>query len=95
MAVCHTGKAPHLNSPRSAFGPWSRAATRPATDGGDRPGPGRPRLHRHSWRAGAGRVRRGTARKIVIVGSGGGTLPAGIEATPYEACVTTSIMGSC
>ena len=31
----------------------------------------------------------------MIVGGGGGALPAGIEATLYEACVTTSIMGSC
>lgn len=32
--------------------------------------------------------------KIVIVGGGGGTIPVGMEVTPYEAWVTTSIMGS-
>lgn len=32
--------------------------------------------------------------KIVIVGGGGGTIPMGTEAIPYETWVTTSIMGS-
>ena len=32
--------------------------------------------------------------KVVIVGGGGGTLPVGMEDIPYEAWVTTSIMGS-
>ena len=32
--------------------------------------------------------------RIVIVGGGGGTIPVGMEAVPYETWVTTSIMGS-
>ena len=32
--------------------------------------------------------------RIVIVGGGGGTIPVGMEAIPYETWVTTSIMGS-
>ena len=32
--------------------------------------------------------------RVVIVGGGGGTIPVGMEAIPYETWVTTSIMGS-